>query len=242
MSTVKTLIIVESPNDEAFIRLLLKHLGLTSVEVDSIETIGIENLHKIEGTDIRGKSALDEKIDRLRGDLLLNYAQVEHISVILDSDSPPTGGVQKSIELVNSAFGSRLGAYPGLTKEAEPKKITVNVGGELIPLTVSCFFIKMENGEGHLDLVLKAISTKGAEVSYCVCLEEQLVPCMKEKGEPIKDFEKQWNNAYLRHFATKKQRNEAEERLKDVIVEKGREIFNLEHKLLTELKAYLKAI
>jgi hypothetical protein len=204
MNEIKTLIIVESPNDEAFIRLLLNNLSLSTVEVEPIETIGIENLHKIEGTDIRGKSALDEKIDRLRGQLRIEkYSKVEHISIILDSDSAPSGGVQKSIELVNNAFGFRLGEFPNFTNEAEQKNITANISGELIPLTVSCFFIKMENGEGHLDMVLKAIAKKGGEVEYCVCMEEQLQPCMTAKGKPIKDFEKQWVNYYLRHFATK---------------------------------------
>lgn len=243
MSPIKTLIIVESPNDEAFIRLLLNNLSLSSVEVEPIETIGIENLHKIEGTDIRGKSALDEKIDKLKGQLRIEkYSKVEHISVILDSDSPPTGGVQKSIELVNNAFGSRLRVYPNFTHEAEQKKITANIGGELISISVSCYFVKMENGEGHLDMVLKAIATKVNEVLYCQCMEDVLLPCVQQKGGTIGDFEKQWINFYIRSFATPKQLKSADGLLPKLIVDKGKDIFDLDHKLLKGLNNYLKSL
>jgi hypothetical protein len=243
MIAIKTLIIVEGPNDEAFLRLLLKHNGLSAIQVNAIETIGIESLHHVDGTALRGKSALDEKIERLKGELRFSrYSEVSHVSIILDADFPPDGGVQKSMEWVNEAIGSKLGMYPNFSKEGEHKSITANCSGEQIPITFSCFFIQHEKGVGHLDLLLKEIATKGQEVPYCLCLEEQLLPCLADKGAEVKDFEKQWINHYLRHFATKQQLKQAEQRLSEVIVNKGEDIFDLNHPFLEKLNHYLSGI
>lgn len=107
------LIIVESPNDEAFIRLLLTHLSITNTETATIHPTEIEHLHNFTGSDgklKRGKDALPEKIEILKRELLIRYPQLRHIAIILDIDTPKSsnGGKEKKFTTYQYIFFKSL--------------------------------------------------------------------------------------------------------------------------------------
>ena len=239
---VEYLFIVESRNDEAFIRIILKDLLVKNAEIFVLDNFGFETLHHIEATEFRGKKALDERLERLKGQLQFgNYQYIKHLSIILDADSPKDGGgLPESIKLVNQAFGKGLKLYPEFTAEGQFRTLSLNLSGENFEFSASCFFLKTENGEGHLDTVLKAIACKSAPESEC--LEALWLPCVEGKtGKGLSNFEKLWINFYVRAHATSKQKGAMEEKFPEVIEKMGAEIFNLNHPVLNDLKAYLKS-
>lgn len=241
----QNLIIVESPNDEAFIRLLLNHLSIKNTETATIHPTEIEHLHNFIGSDgkeKRGKDALPEKIEILKRQLLTRYPQLIHIAIILDIDTPksPNGGKEKSLQLINDSFLKAFSSPLHLTDVSTKTPIDVNISGEIVHLEISCFFVGDETGEGNLDIVLKKVAQHPCP--ECDCLEI-MNQCVSHKtGNPMRDFTKQWVNYYLRSQASKNQLKDAEKRLHKVITEKGNILFNLDHPFLHGIKAYLQLL
>jgi len=242
---IQNLIIVESPNDAAFIKLILDSLTITNTETVPINPTEIDHLHNFVGTDgeeKRGKDALPEKIEMLKRELLTRYAQLQHISVIVDIDTPksPNGGKDKSLQLINNSFERAFSVSPNLMEVATHATISTSISGENVTIDVFCFLIQDETGSGNLDILLKKIAIK-----YCVecdCLEVMNRCVVEKTDKTMLDFTKQWVNYYLRSNASKKQLKNAEKRPHEVITEQGKDIFDLNHSLLGELKSYLQAI
>ncbi len=242
---IQNLIIVESPNDEAFIRLVLDFLAITNTEATLINSTEIDHLHNFVGTDgkeKRGKDALPEKMEMLKRELLTHYAQLQHISVIVDIDTPksPNGGKDKSLQLINDSFEKAFSISPNLIEVATPSNISTSIAGENVTIDVSCFLIQDETGAGNLDILLKKIAINSCV--ECECLELMSKCIFDKTSKEMRDFTKQWVNYYLRSNASKNQLNNAEKRLHEVITEQGKDIFNLNHSLLNELKSYLQAL
>lgn len=237
------LIIVESPNDEAFIRLLLSHLSIKNTATSTIRPTEIEHLHNFKGSDgkpKRGKDTLPEKIEILKRDLLIRYPQLRHIAIILDIDTPKSsnGGKEKSLQLINTSFLKAFNISLDLTDTSTKVSTNVTISSETIHLEVSCFFVGDETGEGNLDVVLKKIAKYPCP--ECECLEI-MNECVGHKtGSPMGDFTKQWVNYYLRSQASKSQLKDAEKRLHEVIIDNGEILFDLHHPFLHEIKEYLQ--
>jgi hypothetical protein len=239
----RKLYIVESPNDAAFVRLLLKHLSIADADTQTIDATEVEHLHNFIGSDgeeKRGKNALPAKLEMIKRDLGKKYAQVEQIGVILDLDTPKPdtdGGKEGGLALINKAVESAFGHHPDFTEVGQSHDATVTVDGQNVPLRFSCYLMLEGTGLAHLDEVLKAAARQFCPTADCLT---DMNACVEAKtGEPMKDFDKQWVNHYIRCFANKKQINNAERRLHEVIFEQGAELFNLDAPLLDGLKSYL---
>ena len=236
-----TLLIVESPNDKAFMELLLAQPQ--AAEISTIQPTEIEHLHNFLGTDgkeKRGKTALSQKLQVTRSELSKTKAHIQHVAVIVDADSPPHGGQAQSLALINRAFEEAFGVDPRFSAPGEVITPTVDLLGEKISLSLSCFLMQDATGEGNLDTVLKAIASRSCVESDCL---EEMNRCVEaQTGQPMRDFTKQWVNYYLRSFAHKKQLNNAEARLHEVISAHGRDMFDLDAPLVAGLKAYLRRI
>ncbi len=239
----RKLYIVESPNDAAFVRLLLKHLSVADADAQTIDATEVEHLHNFIGADggeKRGKNALPEKLEMIKRDLGKKYAQVEHIGVILDLDTPKPdtdGGKEGGLALISKAIESAFGHDPAFTEVGQSRDATVVVDNQNVLLQFSCYLMLEGTGLVHLDQVLKAIAQQPCPTADC--LAEMNTCVVAKTGEPMKDFDKQWVNQYVRCFASKKQINNAERRLHEVIFEQGAELFHLDEPLLSGLKNYL---
>lgn len=237
----RTLLIVESPNDKAFMQLLMSSSQMT--EISPIYDTEIDHLHNFTGTDgkeKRGKDALPQKLQVVKAQLSKKSPDIQHIAVIVDADSPPTGGKTQSLALINRAFEEAFGVNPGFTEPGQSVEHTVNLSGELAALKMSCYLTQDSTGEGNLDTVLKAIASQSCAESDCL---ELMNACVAEKtGAPMRDFTKQWVNYYVRSHASKKQLKNAENRLHEVITEQGKDIFNLNSPVIEGLKSYLQRI
>ncbi|MEZ4828310.1 MAG: DUF3226 domain-containing protein [Bacteroidia bacterium] len=236
-----TLLIVESPNDEAFFRLLIQ-TG-QQPEITPIQDTEIEHLHNFVGTDgkeKRGKDALPEKLAVIKTQLSKSRPDIQHIAVILDADSPPSGGKQQSLALINQAFEKAFGVNTGFTELGQEVEKEVDLSGEMTLLKLSCYLTHDSSGEGNLDTVMKAIASKSCPESDC---PEEMNKCVVGKtGKPMRDFTKQWVNYYVRSHASKKQLQNAEKRLHEVITDQGTNIFDLNSPLIAGIKSYLNQI
>ncbi|MFN0033955.1 MAG: DUF3226 domain-containing protein [Saprospiraceae bacterium] len=239
----RKLYIVESPNDAAFVRLLLRHLSVADADAQTIDATEVEHLHNFTGTDgkeKRGKDSLPEKLKMLERDLGKNYPQIEHIGIILDLDTPTLntdGGKERSLDLINRAIKSAFGYDPAFTEVGQNHDATVLVDHQNVSLRFSCYLMLEGTRFVHLDEVLKAIAKQPCPTADCLA---DMNTCVVVKtGEPMKDFDKQWVNHYVRCFASKKQIKNAERRLHEVISEQGADLFDLNALLIDGLKNYL---
>ncbi len=144
----KSILIVESHNDAAFIRLLLSEL-----DIHADLSVVIEDLHKFldeSGKEQRGKEAIGKKLKSIRRSLEKKYPNAQKLGVILDFDSAPRWDFEKNLALVNAAFAGAFDTDEHLfSKEAE----LVEVGAEehSQQLQAACFFTKDSSGTGNLD-------------------------------------------------------------------------------------------
>lgn len=239
----RKLYIVESPNDAAFVQLLLKHLSIADADAQTIDATEVEHLHNFIGSDgkeMRGKNALPAKLEMIGRDLGKKYAQVEHIGVILDLDMPKPGtdgGKQGGLALISKSVKFAFGYDSAFTEVGQNRDATVVVDHQDVSLQFSCYLILEGTGLVHLDQVLKAVAKQPCPTADC--LTEMNTCVIAKTGEPMKDFDKQWVNQYIRCFADKKQINNAERRLHEVIFEQGADLFDLGSPLLSGLKSYL---
>lgn len=237
----RTLLIVESPNDKAFFHLLMQSGRQT--EITSIQETEIEHLHDFEGTDgkvKRGKNALSQKLEVIKAQLSKIYPDIQHLAVILDADSPPEGGKQQSLALINQAFKKAFRVDTGFTELGQEVEKEVDLSGEVTLLKMSCYLTHDSSGEGNLDTVMKAIASQSCPESDC--LEEMNTCVVAKTGKPMRDFTKQWVNYYVRSYASKKQLQNAEKRLQEVIAEQGTNMFDLNSPVIAGIKSYLDQI
>lgn len=237
--SVRNLIIIEANSDAAFVNLLLAHVHAAQTELNVIETTAFEPMGRAEGSaEMRGKTALKEMLDEMKGDLLADkYKEVEHIGIILDMDSPPDWNFEENKKLINDAIGASMGTFPNFTGENSPVLVNTRIGGDNIPLSFSFFLMKDASGTGNLDTVLKAIAKGKNAATECL---EQLSECVDGKIKtPLGNFEKQWVNLHLREVANKDQKSDWERRQHEIIRDRGADLFDLEHADIAPLRAYL---
>ena len=240
---IKKLFIVESPNDAAFIRLLIEYLKIQDADTQTIDATEVEHLHSFTGPDgkeKRGKTALPEKLEMLERDLGKKYPRIEYIGIILDVDAPSPatyGGKERSLELINGAIKSAFGYDPSFSEIGQNRDAIVVVENENVSLRFSCYLMLEGTRHLNLDEVLKSIAKKACTMAECLT---DMSNCVEAKtGYPMADFDKQWVNYYIRCFASNRQLKDAEKRLSDAIFEQGAEIFDLDASVLSGLKNYL---
>jgi hypothetical protein len=241
LQSTKSILIVESQNDRAFIAILLQELGIDA-ELDVI----VEHLHKFKdelGQERRGKEALGSKLKSFKRDLEKKYPNVEKFGVILDFDYPTQWDFKQNLALVNDAFGAAFGTSSTLfSKELEFVKIDDS-------LQAACFFNKDSSGNGNLDsLLLEIRKDPNKKVPYADCLE-QWRDCVNDSTSALKvnenTYAKIWLGNFLRAHAkalgrdSKNILSDFEEKQSEVINKVGASVFDLKHAVLTPLRDFL---
>ena len=262
----KTIIVVESPNDVAFYKKLCSLTrGSKTEDVNAIDIVEFEDLHNFDydGKPFRGYSlrCLIAKLQHIKRQLDKDkYQHVNHIAVIVDTDSlPPTnqkpnreqdGGIENRLyqisKALNEVFNTKL--YFEHSREGNIIKTTINLGEETVDydFSFSCFLTKNAAGLGNLDYLLKDLASKSAEAHHANCLyiwQE----CLENKQKPIKEsfLTKLWVDYYIRlDTASSPEKRDAEIKLNfpDVMENKGEDIFDFSSILLNPFKEYLSKL
>jgi len=245
------ILIVESENDEFFVRALLNHMGQDSVQVASIDLFKHSSLDKIKLT-TQLSSALSSCQSR----------GISKIGVMLDLDNAT---LKERLDLVKTCFEE---AY----YENFEEKITLDLENTYqfvsvpidnsISVQLACYFTNVDS-EGELETVLKNIKTKDSV--FADSLYDCWLPCvqdrekkMAKKGEQgdfnEKEVLKLWVDFYKRFDTLKKgDRNEVTTDWQGIwlgttknkkgeektIKARGAEIFDLNAAILNELKQFL---
>lgn len=250
MKTFQNLLIVESPNDAAFIRLLLTDLGI-GTETD---TVVIEDLHKItdakKGKEVRGKTAISAKLRDINANLE-NYPNLKNLGIILDFDTLPNWDQAKNLQLVNTAIASAFGPQPSMLSENQFVAINTTPPGTDYDrqLQAACFFTKDSSGTGNLDtLLLEIRASPTAEVPYADCLALWR-DCVNQSGSQLKvssgTYGKIWLGNFLRAQAAalgaagKSILSDFEDKQNEVMEQVGAAIFDLNHPSLAAMRAFL---
>lgn len=249
MKPFKNLLIVESPNDAAFIQLLLDDLGI-GVETDMVF---IENLHKIidlEGKEARGKTALSVKLKDINANLE-TYPNLEKLGIILDFDAPPNWDKDKNLQLINTAIANAFGYQNAIPIESEFVTVNTNSPGTDYErqFQTTCFFNRDSSGNGNLDtLLLEIRKVSDEKVPYADCLELWR-DCVNNSASTLKVTENNYAKIWLVYLLRAKAAelgkegksilSDFEEKQSEVITKVGSSVFNLEHAALIPLRDFL---
>ena len=246
---LKNILIVESFNDSAFIRLLLKDLELFP-ETDT-EVIDLHKFPDPDNSDkiLRGKTAIGGKLKSFKGDWLTRekYREVQRLGIILDFDKE---SLEQNLERVNQAIRGAFGEQPKLATENEFVKIVVAEGGVNIELRAACFFTNDSAGNGNLDTLLYEIRQHPESlVPYADCLKNWQT-CVNESDSKLKVsqdlFSKMWVSNFLRAKDRDQPKNQRvsgdfEAKQHELIENFGSEMFDLKHAFLTSLRTFLSS-
>ena len=259
---LKTILIVESPNDAAFYK---KLYALTiSDKEERIKVIAFEDLHNFDfdGKNQRGYSlkTLEAKLEIIKRQLeKTGYEAVNHIAIIVDVDFPndknpnkkQDGGKENRLfqvsEAINSKFNIKLDFVQLGEGNIAHTPISLDEDTHIDNFFFSCFLTKNADSEGNLDYLLKDLASKKEEAHHANCLFAWQ-DCLKYHNKAIKEgyLVKLWVDYYIRFdTATKDEKSDAEIKLKfDYVMStnKGEKIFNFEHPVLDAYKTYLSKI
>ncbi len=216
----KSILIVESHNDKYFFEALLDHLAINDVAVgapicriNDYECLGgIDNL----------KACLIELKERIEKD------DIQRVGIILDADNK---GVVSRISLINESLKTicldiNLNSINSFEKSAE------------LDVEFACCITHVD-GSGELETLLKTI--KSEESTHADCLQEWK-KCVEESGKTIKqkDFDKFWISIYQRYDTCKNAEKGQVDRKCNTEASMKKPIWNFEHTVLNDLKAFLK--
>jgi len=185
-----------------------------------------------------------KQLKSLINDIKNGRKEIRKIGIILDIDK---NGLRQRIKFVNSQL-KQLKCLLG-------KQYRIVEAGQFIPLTVptddeddeeilielACYFMNVE-GIGELETVLKAIKAK--ESLYADCLQNWR-DCLKSHNQEISEkiFDKLWLHYYIRYDTCSKEEQRlagysCDVRKLDYVFKP--DIFNFDHEVLNELKAFLR--
>lgn len=252
----KKFLIVESSNDEAVFKALVKNLQQT----DKIEVKNTD----VEQIDFEKTSANEEQeAEALKKALISIFPKVakggyDKIGIIWDMDDfyadktyPQTNDrIQYRISQMNTAIQNAIKELPLYSVMFENTLTATNQFENLIvqgvKITIGCYFVHYQ-GKGELEDLLKAIKSKPSPIADCVI--ESLPNCLaKKEGEKQateKEKVKIWKEFYVRYDTlpddiilkpkSSKQRTEALTKWENVM-EKRPYIFDFDKNEVTELK------
>ena len=263
---IKTILVVESPNDAAFYKKMYSVVVENQQDkVSLIDIIAFEDLHNFiyEGKNQRGYSlaCLVKKLKLIKRQIeKSNYKDANHISVIVDIDFLPKegqkpnkkqdGGKENRLyqisEAVNQVFNTQLNFEELGEGNIVKTSISLDEDTELKDFYFSCFLTKNANNEGELEYLLMDLASKKEEAHHANCLFTWR-DCLKVKGINITDKElfKLWVDYYIRyHPVSKDDKSNAETKLKftSIMENKAEEIFNFEAEVLIPYKKYFSKI
>lgn len=252
---MRSIVIVESKNDKAFVEVLAKHISLSDT---AVENISLEDndlcvtYQPLEFTDSDGKKqsglgALPQKLKEIKRDLIRNndYSQLETIGILLDIDHEDKGGGRSNrLKQVNQAIKGAFGSDIKIDRENQFFSLTAFLeDGSEVDLKFACYFTNIE-GKGELETVLKQI--KAQDSPYADCLEKwkECVEKTKEQKVSQKEFDKFWLSNYIRFdTCSKDEMKRSEEKCSmkgfEYIMKNKPNIFDLNHSALDDMKKFL---
>lgn len=258
-NNIKSIIIVESPNDAYFYQALMSNMRLNDAKIDIISQEEKAYFDDLQFEDETGKvykglseKALSAKLQIIRQKLSRLYPNVEKVGFLLDMDTlQSNGGLQKRLQNVNNALQDAWNVAANILAMNTLYSINCKTQeGENIPMQVACYFANIK-GEGELETLLFHIANK-ENAHYANCLQawkECYTQKEIDKSYEIKnkEFQKFWIEIYKR-FDTlpRNQRNETNTNFRNIMLgsEDGKtanrnHIFDLNAEYLTEVKTFL---
>ena len=236
---MSNLLIVEGKSDLPFIEALTQHLNLSNVE------FGIP-ICKIDDYEcLQGEGELGKQLKSLINEVKNGRKEISKIGIILDIDK---NDLKQRIKFVNSQLKQLkrlLGKQYRIVEAGEFIRLTVptdDEDDEDIFIELACYFMNVD-GVGELETVLKAI--KANESVYADCLQTWR-DCLKSYNQEISDkfFDKHWLHYYIRYDTCSKEEQRlagdyCDIRKLDYVFKNKPYIFNFNHEILNELKAFL---
>ena len=209
---VSNLLIVESEGDKFFIEALLAHMNL-SLEIG--EPICFINEFECLG----GISKLEQKLKFIK--TRTQKEIINKIGIIFDADSV---GVEQRISEIEEKL--KL-----VFKEEYNKDVKFLI------------YILNVNGKGELEDILKTIKTKDSLYSDCLNSWRE---CLNSENIDISDkvFNKFWINNYIMYDTcnSSKHRGNKSKYCSFEYAIKNKDIWNFDHKVLNDLKQFLKEL
>ncbi len=240
---MSNLLIVESKNDELFIRAVIEHLNLPYIQVDKHPICHINGFECMEGLNSK---KLEERLTALKNQL--HKKEVEAIGIILDHD----GKREERINLINEAVNSIFETDENILETGKFISVNAKVGNDNFSLKIACYLMNV-NENGELETVLKFIKSKDSPYADCLdnwrnCVENRLNASTSEEKQKIlsdKEFDKFWLNNYIR-FDTCSNREKKQAARKcsirqfEYILENKKDIFDFDNPILNDFKKFLR--
>jgi len=238
---VSKILIVESKNDELFMRALVDHLNLPNVQIDDEPVCTIDDYECLEGLDIK---KLTNRLEALKNSL--PKKDIQSLGIILDHD----GKKEERIKMINNALEFVFDSTQQIEDTNQFINISATLGSDTYPFTASCFLVNVDE-KGELETLLKTIKTKPSVYADCLaewrkCVETHYGATADDRKKILsdKEFDKFWISNYIRFdTCSKKEKKQADKKCSmnifDYIFENKKDIFNFDHPALDSLKNYL---
>ena len=222
------ILIVESKNDKIFLEALINYLNYDIKVENPICIDDYEYLQSLNETQL--KTTLKE----LKADI--PERGIEKIGIVIDIDDQ---GTDKRLEMVNKCNKNVFNDTGIFNNTAELIKVTTDYENEI---EIACYFTNVDN-KGELETVLKTIKNKDSPHAECL---DDWRKCLEKKGYEItdKNFDKFWISIYIRYdTCSKDEQKQAGRKCSmskfDYIMENKSNIWDFEHPILEDLKAFL---
>ena len=239
-SEVSNILIVESKNDEFFIKALIEYMNLPYIQVEVPPICQIDDFECMDGLDSK---KLENRLTAVRNQL--PKRNIESIGIILDHD----GKRAERIKLINEAIHQVFTTEEHISQTGKFVSAVAEIGDDKFNIRLACYLVNVdENGE--LETLLKTIKSKESPYADCLeiwrdCIESRLkAGSSEEKILSKKEFDKFWLNNYIRFdTCSQKERKQAERKCSirqfEYVLKNKRDIFNFDHPVLEDFKNFL---
>lgn len=243
---MSNLLIVESKNDELFVRAVIEHLNLPYIQVDEHPICYINGFECMDGLNSR---KLEDRLTALKNQL--HKKEIKAIGIVLDND----GKHEERINLINEAVHNIFETDENILETGKFISVNAKSGNDSFSLKIACYLMNV-NGSGELETVLKFIKSKDSPYADCLnnwrnCVENRLnanTPEEKKKVLSDKEFDKFWVNNYIRFDTCSKREKKQADRKCSMNIEKERfkyilekkKVFDFDNPILDDFKKFLK--
>ncbi|ETR65736.1 MAG: hypothetical protein OMM_13790, partial [Candidatus Magnetoglobus multicellularis str. Araruama] len=187
---MNNILIVESKNDELFLRTVVEHLNLKNIQVDNRPICRIHDYQCLEGLNL---NKLVLRFEALKN--ALPKRDIQSVGVILDHDDKKN----ERIKLINDAMQVVFDSEHFIEDTSQFIKISARLGKNTYEFKLSCFLVNVQE-KGELETLLKTIKTKTSVYADCLyewkkCVENHFASETDNKNARIisdKDFDKFW--------------------------------------------------
>lgn len=224
----KNILIVESDNDKFFLEALIEKMNL-QIDIESRPFCQIDDYECMEG-DSKNKliAALSAIRNRSRKE------PINAIGIIIDQDDKEASA---RIKQVNEAIEESFGVKKCISEIGEFETVPVDDDTN----TKIGLYLQNVKGRGNLETILKTIHKEDATHANCLNAWKK---CIEDGGHNLKesDFDKFWVQIYQRYDqCSKKERKQAGRKCNNEASMK-KDIWDFNHEVLNQLKAFLKSL